>query len=260
MTEEQFQFQEISLALPNKIIGRRILHYPTLASTMSTARWHIKQGTVEGTVIIADEQTLGRGRVKRGWLSPKGSISLSIIISPPLSRLHYLTMVSALAVYHSLKQVTGLEPELKWPNDVLIKRKKVCGILLESDVRGGRVAYAIIGIGINANRRVGDFPEIPAVATSLLEETGREVPRWDIIRSLLQQFESLYLRLDHGDKVFQEWQRRLSTLGQRVQVTSGSSNLIGIAESVDPDGSLILRHDDGNVARIIAGDVTLRSY
>ena len=127
-------------------------------------------------------------------------------------------------------------------------------------MRGGRVAHAIIGIGINANLRVADFSEIPPDATSLLDELGREVYRVDIIRSLLVHLERLYLALPEGDTVYWEWQGRLTTLGKRIQVKSGTTILDGTAESVARDGSLILRHQDGSTTQVVAGDVTLRKH
>jgi len=141
---------------------------------------------------------------------------------------------------------------------VLINGKKVCGILVESDVRGNRVAYAIIGIGINANFRLAAFPEISPVATSLSDELGQVVSRVDIIRHLLTEIERLYLTLPDGEPIYQAWRDKLVTLGKRVRVTSGETILEGIAESVARDGSLLLRQTNESLIEIIAGDVNLR--
>ncbi|GAI31922.1 unnamed protein product, partial [marine sediment metagenome] len=215
-------------------------------------------GAVEGTVIIADEQTAGRGRIKRVWLSPKGSIALSIILYPSVVNLPSLIMLASLAVVHSIEAVTGLESQVKWPNDVLVNDRKVCGILIESSVRGNIVDYAIIGIGVNVNLRLSDFPEIPSTATSLSAELGRDAPRLRIIRRLLVEVEGLYLALQAGGSIYEEWRDSLVTLGRRVRVKSGKTVYEGIAESVAKDGSLLLRHSNGNLSKIVAGEATLR--
>jgi len=225
---------------------------------MDVARQEAQKGAVEGTVIIADEQIAGKGRIKRIWLSPPGNVALSIILYPDVLYLPYLIMLASLAVVHSIEAVTSLKSQIKWPNDVLISGKKVCGILTESDVRGETVAYVIIGIGINISMRPADFPEILPATTSLVHELGRDVSRVDMIRCLLSEVERLYLTLPVGDTVYEEWRDRLITLGKRVKVKSGKTMLEGIAESVARDGSLLLRHSDGSSTKIVAGDVTLR--
>jgi len=221
------------------------------------AKRQARQGAKEGTVIIAGEQTAGRGRIGRGWLSPRGSIALSIVLYPPLAYLPSLIMVASLAVANSIEQVTGLKAQLKWPNDVLTKDKKVCGILIESDVRGSRVDYAVIGIGLNVNINPAEFPQIAPFATSLSQELGRDVSRRELIRSLLTEAEKLYLALPE-DWVFRQWRDRLVTLGKRIRVSSGEAAYRGVAESVAPDGSLLLRQPGGKLVKIVAGDVTLR--
>ena len=251
---------QITAGLPTRFVGRRVLYYPRLASTMDIARREARQKASEGTVVIADEQTAGRGRIQRGWLSPKGSVALSVLLYPSLTSLPYMVMLTSLAVVHAVEALTGLKSQIKWPTDVLINRKKVCGILVESDVRGDKVNYAIIGIGINVNNTMADSPEIAAIATSLRDEGGKEILRADLIRQLLIDIEKLYLTLPDGEQIYNEWRERLVTLGKRVRVQSGQTSLEGIAESVDADGHLLLRHPDGTVTRVIAGDVSLRDY
>jgi BirA family biotin operon repressor/biotin-[acetyl-CoA-carboxylase] ligase len=250
----------ITTNLTTRLIGQKVIYYPRLTSTMAVARQAVRQGAAEGTVVVANEQTAGKGRLKRLWLSPRGSIALSIILYPDISCLPYLMMLASLAVAHSIEAVTGLKAQLKWPNDVLIDDKKICGILIESDVRGNTVAYTIIGIGINANFRLTDFSEISPYATSLADELKREVSRVAVIRHLLVETEKLYLALPDGDPIYREWQDKLVTLGRNIHVKSGETLLKGIAESVASDGSLLLRHTDGSVTRVVAGDVTLRDY
>jgi BirA family biotin operon repressor/biotin-[acetyl-CoA-carboxylase] ligase len=249
----------ITAGLETRFIGRRVIYYPRLSSTMEAARREAKRGAPEGTAVIADEQTAGRGRLGRAWLTPRGNIALSLVLYPRLVDLPSLIMLASLAVVHSLKAVTGLKSQIKWPNDVQINGRKVCGILIETDVRQDRVNYAVIGIGLNVNLRLGDFPpEIQSLAASLSEELGREVPRLSVIRRLLVEIEKLYLTLKSGGSLYEEWRDNLVTLGQRVRVKSAENIYEGVAESVDRDGSLLLRAPDGQLTRILAGDVTLR--
>jgi len=258
MVENSLSPVTISNNLETRFIGQRVIYYPRLTSTMDVAKREAQQGAIEGTVVIAEEQTAGRGRMKRPWLSPRGSIALSIILHPSLVYLSSLIMVASLAVVHCIERVTGLKSQIKWPNDVLVNDKKVCGILIESDVRGNRVDHAIIGIGINVNLRLSDFPEIPPTATSLSHELGKAVSRLDIIRCLLAETEKLYMALPSGNAVYREWRDNQVILGKKVRLRLGKTTYQGIAESVAIDGSLLLRQSDGNLTKIVAGDVTLR--
>ena len=244
--------------LKTRFIGQRVIYYPSLASTMEVAKREAQQGAAEGTIIIADEQTAGKGRMKRLWLSPEGSIALSVILYPDMVYLPSIVMLASLAVVHGIEAVTGLKAQVKWPNDVLVHGKKVCGILVESELRRNNVDYAILGIGVNVNLRLADFPEILSIATSLSDELGREVSRLELVRWLLVEIERLYLALRVGEFIYEEWRDRLVTLGRRVSAKWGTTSYEGIAESVDRDGSLLLRNLDGSLTRIMAGDVTLR--
>lgn len=240
------------------LIGQRVICYPTLPSSNELAKEIVRQGAVEGTVIVAEEQTTGKGRFKRAWISPRGSLSLSIILYPSLKHLPSIIMVASLAVVHSIETVIGLEAQIKWPNDVLINGKKVCGILVESEVRGSVVGYAIVGIGMNVNLRITDFSELLPAATSISHELGREVSLLGLVKSLLVQIERLYLALLGGESIYEEWRSRLATLGKEVCVVSGEVTYSGIAESVARDGSLLVRRPDSSLITIVAGDVTLQ--
>lgn len=260
MIKNNLSATAITSNLATRFIGRRVLYYPQVTSTMDVARQEAQQGAAEGTVIIAEEQTAGKGRMRRLWITPGGNIALSIILYPEVPHLPYLIMLASLAVVYSIEKVTGLALQIKWPNDVLINGKKVCGILIESDVRKNRVAYAVIGIGINVNLKLADYPEITSIATSLADESGKSVSRVDLIRHLLVETERLYLTLPIGETVYREWREKLVTLGRRVKVSSGEAIFEGIAESVAADGSLLLRHANGSTTKVIAGDVSLRDY
>ena len=260
MAENRLSAAAITENLETRFIGQRVIYYSRLTSTMEIARLEAQRGAAEGTVIVAGEQNEGRGRVSRIWLSPEGNIALSVILYPSLAYLPYLIMIASLAVVRSIKVVTGLESQIKWPNDVLINGRKVCGILIESSVRGSTVDCAIIGIGINVNLRLCDFPGIQQTATSLSDKLGRDVSRLSIIRNLLVDLERRYLALQAGGAIYEEWRDSLVTLGRKVRVKSDESTYEGVAESVAMDGSLLLRRTDGSLARIVAGDVSLCNY
>lgn len=249
----------ITANLKTRFVGQRVLYYPSVASTMEIARQEVQKGTPEGTVIIAGEQTAGRGRLQRSWLTPKGNVALSVILYPTLAQLPSMIMLASIAVVHCIRVVTGLDPAIKWPNDILSNGRKVCGILIESDVRQEEVQSVIIGIGLNVSLHPADYPEIEDIATSLSQESGRDVSAVDAVRTLLVETERLYSELAAGRSLYEEWRDNLVTLGQAVRVRSGKNVYEGTAESVSPDGSLILRDSNGNRIPIVAGDVTLRS-
>jgi len=259
MGKDNLSADTIIRDLETRFVGQRVIYYPSLTSTMEAAKREAQQGAAEGTVILADEQTAGKGRLKRLWLSPKGSIALSIILYPGLSHLPSLIMLASLGVVHGIEAATGLKAQVKWPNDVLINGRKVCGILIESDVKGNTVNYTIIGIGINVNLRLADFPEIQSIATSLSDELRRNASRLSVIRCLLAEIERLYLTLTAGESIYEEWRDSLVTLGEKVRAKTGETIHEGIAESVARDGSLLLRGSDGSLTRVVAGDVTLRN-
>jgi BirA family biotin operon repressor/biotin-[acetyl-CoA-carboxylase] ligase len=224
---------------------------------MDTARNAVKEGAAEGTVIIANIQTAGRGRLGRAWLSPEGSLAMSLILKPSLDNLPQLIMIASLAVVKAIKKVAGLETQIKWPNDILIKGKKVCGILIENEVKGGKVDFAIIGIGINVNFNPPAFPEISEIATSLSHELGKEIPKDEFATTLLFELEQLYLQAQAGATLYKEWRDHMETLGRWIQVKTGNTIEQGKAEAVTENGNLLLRHADGSLTEIVAGDVTV---
>ena len=249
----------ITTNLKTRFVGQRILYYPSVPSTMEVARQEVQKGTPEGTVIIASEQTAGRGRMQRSWLTPEGNVAVSVVLYPELAQLPSMIMLASLAVVHCIRAVAGLDPGIKWPNDIMINGRKVSGILIESDVRQEKVQSTVIGVGLNVSLHPTDYPDIRDIATSLSQESGRDVSAVDSVRTLLVETERLYTELAAGRSLYDEWRDNMVTLGKAVRVLSGKNVYEGIAESVAPDGSLILRDDKGNHIKIVAGDVTLRS-
>ena len=238
-------------------IGRNILYFPSLPSTMDTAKRMAKEGMGEGTIVLASQQTGGRGRLGRTWLSsPDSSILLSVILRPDVSQLPQLNMVAGLATVHSIEKATGLKPVLKWPNDVLLNGKKVCGILMENVFEGGELKAAIVGIGLNVRLDTSRFAAISATATSLSKELGREMSPWEILPFLLKELEQSYRELQGGGSIpiYEKWLARVETLGKVVRVKSGDSVEEGYAESINFDGSIMLRRSDGSLIKVVTGE------
>jgi BirA family transcriptional regulator, biotin operon repressor / biotin---[acetyl-CoA-carboxylase] ligase len=254
---DELSSYQIVKGLKTRNIGQKILYYPSLPSTMDTAREQARKGADEGAVVIAGEQTAGRGRLKRSWLSPVGNIALSIILRPDITSLPYLIMIASLAAARSIEAVTGRETQIKWPNDVLIEGKKVCGVLIENELKGNRVDFAIIGIGINTDLKVDENQEIANTAVSLSSVPVSGL-RLNLIQALLTEFEALYFTLPDGKSIYESWRSHLVTLGNNVRATWGSDIIEGVAESVDESGVLYIRVEGGEMRKVVAGDVTLR--
>jgi BirA family biotin operon repressor/biotin-[acetyl-CoA-carboxylase] ligase len=251
--------EAVSRRLTTKFVGRNFLYYPSVTTTMDVARKEAKAGASEGTVVVAEEQTTGRARLGRTWINPPGVVAASIILHPEMSQLIRLTMVASLATSRCIEKATGLKTSIKWPNDVLVNGKKISGILTESALRGQSVDWAVIGIGINVNFDPKEYPEIADIATSLSVELNKEVSELEVLLNLLNELEFFYSALRKGEPIYQQWRDKLETLGKVVQVKTGADVEKGYAQSVDEDGALLLRRQGGELVRIIAGEVTMRS-
>jgi BirA family biotin operon repressor/biotin-[acetyl-CoA-carboxylase] ligase len=224
---------------------------------MDMARQLVREGAREGMVILADEQTQGRGRLGRQWLSRPGqSLSLSVILHPTLRRLPQLNMVASLATVRAITEVTGLRPTIKWPNDILLGGKKVSGILIENIFDGPALKAAVVGIGVNVNLDPSSLPEIAAIATSLSIEAGRDLSPQDLTPWLLQELDELYRDLRRTGTVYDLWIPFVETVGKQVRIRSGDLVEEGCAESVDAGGRLMLRRANGTTVALDAGEVT----
>lgn len=254
--------ESIRRGLKTDLIGQSIVYYSSLSSTNDLLKELAAQGAPEGTLVIADKQTAGKGRLGRKWLAPPGtSLLMSLLFRPDLapSQAQRLTMICSLAIADAIEGLTGLPVGLKWPNDILIRGKKAGGILTELGTTGERLDYVAVGMGLNVNLAISTLPELRGMATSLSQELAREVSRLELLWKILEGIEIRYKSLRRGESPHEEWAARLINLGCEVQVTTPHGVLAGLAERVDADGALILRTSDGQRKRILAGDVTLRS-
>jgi len=239
---------------------------PSTTSTNDVARDLAARGAPEGTVVVADYQTAGRGRMGRRWLAPPGTALLcSILFRPdaPAHRTTDLTTIVALAAADAIQQTAGLTVMLKWPNDLVVVRpdgwRKLGGLLTETGLSADRLEYAVVGIGINVNIPTEALPNLSPDATSILAETGQGTDRNLLLERMLEGVATRYERWQMGERPHAEWAARLATLGQPVRVVTAESELQGIAERVDEDGALLLRTPDGVLHRVCAGDV-LRAH
>ncbi len=257
---QPLDLDRVNALLRTEFIGRTLWYHESVTSTMDVARDEARASASEGAVALAEEQTAGRGRMGRSWVSPAGvNLYFTVVLRPGLEHLRQLAVIAPLAVCHGIEETTGLQPRIKWPNDVLLDGKKVCGMLPESELDGDELLFALIGIGININLDVAAYPEISELATSIRAELGREMAREEILAATLNHLETLYQALRRGEVVSMGWKQRLDTLGQHVRVhTAGGEADAGVAVDADSDGALILRRDDGSHVRVEAGEVTLR--
>jgi len=246
-----------------QVVGRDIHVFQETASTNDVMEKLARDGAREGVVVFAESQTRGRGRLGRKWVSPghKG-LWFSVLLRPVMhpQEATQLTVMAATAMRRAIRSVTGLNPQIKWPNDILLNGKKVAGILTELSAELDRVRHVIIGIGVNLNLTVDEFPpELRALATSLRIEAGQEQSRPEVAAAVLRELDADYARLRAGQfaAVADEWETHCATVGRQVSVQMGERKLVGCAEALDDDGALLLRTEHGHLERIIGGDVTL---
>ena len=255
--------ERIEEALGPTRLWRQVVYLPAVGSTNDVAKELAARGAPEGAVVVADEQTAGRGRLERRWLAPPGACLLcSLLFRPSLSpsQANWLMMLCSLAAADAVKEIAGLQVSLKWPNDLITQSqnwRKLAGLLTETGMVGERLDFVVVGIGINVNVPPEALPDLAPNAASILAETGREVDRAPLLAVFLSGVEVRYERLRAGESPHQEWAARLATLGRPVEVTTSGEPLTGVAESVDQDGALLLRTPDGALQRLLAGDVTL---
>ena len=263
MPKELLSADRILAGLTTSFVGRNLAYLPETGSTNAEARQLAEKGAPDGTLVVADHQTAGRGRLDRRWEAPPGSsLLLSLIFRPRLAphQVQRLTMLGGLAAADAVEAETGLRMGLKWPNDLMIGGAKTGGILAEVELSGDLIRYALVGVGVNVNLDPEQLPgPLLTRATSLSHELGRPVARLALLWAFLEAIETRYLTLGDSQPGLQaEWAERLVTLGQRVTISTGGAVWQGFAEGVDGDGALLVRRAGGELERVMAGDVTVR--
>ena len=249
----------IARGLQTRWAGRQIVYLPSVDSTNRRARQLAAEGAPHGTLVIADEQTAGRGRRGRGWISPAGEgVFMSLILRPQShpSEVARLSMQTALAVALSIAQTTGLDARIKWPNDIVCGGRKVCGMLLEMNADEQAVHDVVAGIGINVHQ-TQFAPEIAQTASSLDLLSGKRVCRAALVRAFLEAFERTEALAAQG-ALMDAYRARSATLGQRVQVIAPAGSFTGTALEVTDSGSLIVEDEEGQRREVLAADVSVR--
>ncbi|MCM0650949.1 biotin--[acetyl-CoA-carboxylase] ligase [Clostridium swellfunianum] len=257
-------YEEIEPYLNTTFIGRNILHFDSIDSTNSRAKQMSDSIEADGTVLIGEEQTNGRGRLGRSWVSPKyKGVWMSVFLRPDLNPMEAvkLTQIAAAAVVEAAKELK-ITTLVKWPNDIVVNHKKICGILTEMSAELTRINYVVVGIGINVNIDELDFPEdIKEIATSLKVETKCSVNRQELVGRILNNFERLYLKfIEENDiKISLDICRANSALiGNDIIVIKKEENVTARALDIDEEGRLLVQYKDGRQEFIISGEVSIR--
>jgi len=255
---------EVRPLLRTKWMGRSIHHFHAMDSTNSMAYQLALQGAEEGEIVVAESQKKGRGRLGRKWFSPPlSNLYLSVILRPeiPPQQASLMTLMAAVATAGAIHKFSGLQPKIKWPNDILLKNRKVAGLLNEIHSEMDRIHFVVLGIGVNLNMDEKMFSkEIRSLATSLKREMGQSVSRKAFLQTLLEELEIWYETFlkEGAPPILQAWRDKAQIHGRPVKVTSFREILSGTAIDVDNDGALILETKAGERKRVVAGDVQYR--
>jgi birA, biotin-[acetyl-CoA-carboxylase] ligase region len=243
---------EVLNGLQTRMIGRRVVHLESTGSTNTVARQLAEEGADEGTVVIAETQTGGKGRLGRHWVTRTGGAWLSVILKPGIDPAHAasITLLAAVSVTEALREM-GAEAAIKWPNDVLVNGKKICGILTEMSAETDAVSFIVLGIGVNLNN------DVPLeTATTLKAELGQKVDRVKFVQILLESLEEDYLAFKEQGftPILWSWRRYSDTLGRPVEATYQGEVIRGVAQDIADDGALIVKTKDGTTRKIVSGD------
>lgn len=262
-TPDKVIADEISLGLKTEDFGRSIHYEEVVETTQKVAHRLANEGAKEGTIVVAEEQSNGRGRMDRKWVSPKYTgIWLSIILRPnlPPHKAPQLTLIAAVSVVQAIEEVTGLSPEIKWPNDVLLNGKKITGILTEMQADADRIASIIMGIGINVNQSKEDYPpELQDKATSLAIEKGQKISRAELIQALLLKLETLYkIYIEKGfHPIKLLWESYAVSIGKYITARTLTGTIAGKAIGITDEGVLLLEDGEGKLHHIYSADIEI---
>lgn len=246
-----------------KVIGRDVQVFSETGSTNDIIEKLARDGAKEGAVVFAESQSRGRGRMGRKWESPPGKgLWFSVLLRPDMrpQTVTRITVASATALSRAIRKTSGVNVQIKWPNDLLVDGRKLAGILTEMNAELDRVNHVILGIGVDVNLTRAELPEeLKAIATSVRIESGNKVDRPALASAILEELDAEYARLTHDafKVIAEDWESQCVTLGRDVTITVGGRKIEGRAESLDDDGALMVRSKFGQLERIIGGDVLL---
>ncbi|WP_028610567.1 biotin--[acetyl-CoA-carboxylase] ligase [Paenibacillus harenae] len=256
-----FSAEELGLSLKSDVFGKSLQLFDSVESTQNIARAAAEEGAPEGTLIIAEQQVSGRGRMGRGWISPRGQgVWMSMVLRPtiPIHFAPQLTLLTAVALCRSLKRITGLSIGIKWPNDLLIEGKKISGILLESAAEDERLRYVIAGIGISVNLEESDYPEeLLAKATSLRIAGGRKWERTEVVADFLKEWEQLYLLYQEQGfgPVITLWEALSVSLGKQVRLITPQGDIAGVPVGLEESGAIRVELADGTFKSVFSAEM-----
>ena len=252
----------ISRSLTAAGLKREVHYFSHIESTNTYAKTLANNGDESGTLVVANYQSAGRGRGHRKWMSaPNKGLLFSEIVPPPGNLVYpqLLTIAASIAVCKTFKFLYGLKAQIKWPNDVLLKEKKICGVLTEVASRRGHTNALVVGIGINVNQNKNELSHTAKTSPiSLRIELGKSVSRLAILVSYMKYFDTLYMYLSKGKnaEIVAEWKKYSSTLGKQVRLKTSTREILGTALDMEADGSLVVREDSGFIHKCISGDIS----
>ena len=255
---------EINARLKTKWLGHSICYEERVDSSNNVAKIIANQGCENGLLVVCEEQTGGKGRLQRGWISPHHhGIWFSVVLKPPFlpQEAPKFTLLAAVAVVKAVNKIKGVDAAIKWPNDILLKGKKMVGILTEMNAEFGHINYVVIGTGVNTNGEPQDYPEdVRDIAISVGDAAEEPFTRVEILCDILKNMEDLYeLAVAQGfEAVLEEWKKYSCTLGQAVKVIAPDKTYYGKAIDIDSEGLLIVEKDEGGIEKVVAGDVSIR--
>ncbi len=262
---EHIKREEITKGLNTKIIGQNMYIFKEVMSTNTIAKFLSSNGAENGTVIISEKQSNAKGRLGKAWESPLGGIWLSIIVNPQVdhSKIPMLTLTTGVAVAKTFERIGVKNAEIKWPNDLMINDKKVCGILIEAIAKFNTIEQVIIGVGIDANLDVTALPEeLQSGTTSLDGELGEKVDENEIIRIFLEEFEKVGITFNEGgyEDILKEWRKRSYSIGKIVEVKQPfSESFDAYITGISRDGALVVEKIDGTLEKVISGECIIKN-
>jgi BirA family transcriptional regulator, biotin operon repressor / biotin---[acetyl-CoA-carboxylase] ligase len=262
-TSEQLDRETLIKGLGKSIFSQNLIIYQKINSTNVVAKDMATKGAPEGTIVIAEEQTAGKGRLDRRWLSNSHKNLLFTILLRPswgADNIFLLTMMLAISAIDETKNIAGVDILIKWPNDLYVGKKKLAGVLTEFSMKEGIAEYVVLGLGINVNWMPGAHDGLLYPATSILAETGKAVSRSDLLMGLLKRFDIAYAKALSGktDDVYERWNKLSMVIGQEVEIISQDEIIKGKAIAIDRTGALILKNNLGEEVKMLSGDVSLR--